>query len=169
MGCTIYEMKERNSLMGRLERLQPLLRSRLSDDHLRSEALAAFGSVTVHQMGVLRILVEEGPLTMNQLAERTGTGPSAITQLVDRLTQHDLVERTSDPSDRRVQRIVITTLAADTVKRFKTARRDSFTNLLVPLSDAELQTFVELLEKMLDSGQEPPGEKTRKMGRAIDH
>ncbi|MFN2569503.1 MAG: MarR family winged helix-turn-helix transcriptional regulator [Candidatus Dormibacteria bacterium] len=135
--------------MEQLERLQPLLRRRLEGGDIQGSLLGAFGAVTMHQLQVLRVLVEEGPLTMKDLASRIGIGPSSVTQLVDRLTQHGLVERASDPKDRRIQRIVVTQKATEAVTNFKASKRRQMRVLLDPLTDEELETFVSLAERML--------------------
>jgi DNA-binding MarR family transcriptional regulator len=154
-------MNQRDELLERLEHLQPLLRTRLEDHELQSEFVSAFGGITVHQLSVLCVLVEAGPLTMNQLAARMDIVPSAVTQLVDRLAQHGLVERSHDAADRRVQRVVVTVSASEAVKRFKTARKDRLTALLGPLTDDELRIFVGLIERMLSDGAPACGEGER--------
>ena len=142
-------MKQRDELYVKLERLQPLVRARLEDLKLQSEFMGTFGGVTVHQLSALRILVESGSVTMNELATQMGIGASAVTQLVDRLAQHGLVERSHDASDRRVQRLVVTATASEAVQRFKAARKDRLITLLRPLTDDELCTLVGLIERML--------------------
>lgn len=49
------------------------------------------------------------PLTAGALADRVGLTTGSITALVDRLVAHGLVDRMSDPADRRVVRIEMTT------------------------------------------------------------
>lgn len=146
-------MKDREKLLDRLEQLQPQLRKRVEDAELHDEFIRAFGGVTVHQLGVLRILVEDGSLTMNQISSRMQTGASATTQVVDRLVQHQLVERMPDPSDRRIQRIVITANATRLVGQFKAARRERFMDLAKRLTNDELKMLVGLLDKMLCSDE----------------
>ncbi len=144
-------MNDREMLLDRLEQLQPQLRKRIEDAEVHDEFIRTYGGVTVHQLGVLRILMEDGSLTMNQISSRMHTGASATTQLVDRLVQHGLVERMPDATDRRVQRIVITANATRLVSQFKRARRLRFMELAKRLTDEELQTLVGFLDKMLGS------------------
>lgn len=58
--------------------------------------------VTPSQAEVLRVLSDHQPLTLNALGEllvcETGNSPS---RLVDRLVAQDLVQRDTDPHDRR--------------------------------------------------------------------
>ena len=145
-------MSERTELLARLERLQPVLARRFSGEAHRQPP--GFEGVTLHQLMALRHIVDEGPLTMNELAARVGSGPSSATQLADRLVAHGLVERVPDPKDRRVQRLRVTKSAADTVAQFKSRRREVMAELIAPLTDSELETFVRIAEKMA-AGVEP--------------
>jgi len=47
------------------------------------------------------LLLQEGPMTAGELAERTGLNTSSITGVVDRLEQAGFVSRERDPSDGR--------------------------------------------------------------------
>jgi DNA-binding MarR family transcriptional regulator len=65
--------------------------------------------LSVAKFGVLSKLVEAGePLALGCLAERSSCVRSNMTQLVDRLEADHLVERLSDPSDRRSVRAGLT-------------------------------------------------------------
>ncbi len=149
-------MNQRRELLARLERLGADLRRRL---HVPSESRAAlldrFGGVTLHQLGAVRELVENGPLTMNELAARIAISPSAATQLVDRLVQHDLVHREPDADDRRVLRVAASGHAADAAREFETETRERFAALVAPLSDKELSLLASLLQRLVD---DPPPE-----------
>lgn len=68
----------------------------------RFECVLAEHGLSIPKLGVLKHLVTAGePLPLSRLAERMSCVKSNITQLVDRLEADGLVERVSDPSDRR--------------------------------------------------------------------
>ncbi|MBI5294692.1 MAG: MarR family transcriptional regulator [Chloroflexi bacterium] len=48
-----------------------------------------------------------GPLKMSDLCEHMMVSPAAASQLIDRLEKLEMVERTSEPGDRRVRKIVV--------------------------------------------------------------
>lgn len=58
------------------------------------------------QLRTLMCLHEHGPQTMSELADRLLIPRQQMTQVVDRLTQMELVSRKRDAADRRVVRIV---------------------------------------------------------------
>lgn len=73
-------------------------------DHLGQVAAAM--DVSPPMLLTLRMLSE--PLPQREIAARIGCDPSYVTSLVDRLEELEAVERTPDPDDRRVNRIVLT-------------------------------------------------------------
>jgi DNA-binding MarR family transcriptional regulator len=142
-------MNRRGELLARLERLGPGLRRCLGDAEGRADLLERFGGVTLHQLGALRHLVKHGPLTMNDLAARMEISPSAATQLVDRLVQHGLAERTPDPDDRRALRVAVSGSALAAVRAFETDQSKRLATLLAPLSDDELDVIAGLAERIV--------------------
>jgi DNA-binding MarR family transcriptional regulator len=69
--------------------------------------LARFG-VTPVQYGLLKVLWEEDEQSGAALGERLVLDSATITGVVDRLERAGLVERRSDPGDRRVNRVALT-------------------------------------------------------------
>ncbi|NBC19030.1 MAG: MarR family transcriptional regulator [Bacteroidetes bacterium] len=49
----------------------------------------------------LDVLIQNGPMSAGQLAERTGLTTGAVTGIIDRLEKAGLVRRARDPEDRR--------------------------------------------------------------------
>src|SRR5258708_1836007 len=78
---------------------------------------------TPHQFEALLALVRGGGASMNELATAQGIRMSSCTALVDRLIKQGLVERASDPNDRRVVRVVPTDAARAFAERWCDARR----------------------------------------------
>jgi len=108
-------------------------------------------SVTVHQMEALCHLIGSHGMTMNELAQAQSIGLSSATALADRLLRQGLAQRTSDPTDRRVVRLVPTDTATELVQRFTGAKRRIAMQTLAALDDAEAATLLTLLTKMLDA------------------
>lgn len=78
--------------------------------------------VTPSQAEVLRVLRDHGPLTLSALGGllvcETGNSPS---RLVDRLVAQDLVQRDTDPDDRRYLALSLTTEGKALSKRIVAA------------------------------------------------
>lgn len=60
------------------------------------------------QMGLLWRLAPDETLSMRAIGESLFCDASYVTDLVDRLEERELIERRSDPSDRRVKLIALT-------------------------------------------------------------
>jgi DNA-binding MarR family transcriptional regulator len=103
---------------------------------------------TPHQLEALLALVRGDGASMNELASAQGIRMSSCTALVDRLLKQGLVERASDPNDRRVVRVVPTESARVFAERFGDARRRTALGLIDGLSDEEAATFIELALRM---------------------
>lgn len=143
----------REDLLERLLDLQPRMRQRFDavlPRGLCATVSADLGGVTQHQIEVLRTLARRGRVTMHELATLLGVGPSSATQLVDRLINRELVERHTDPADRRLVWIVATPRAELLTARFGEVKREIVRALASGLSDSELSTFVALLAKLAD-------------------
>jgi DNA-binding MarR family transcriptional regulator len=143
----------REDLLERLLDLQPRMRQRF--DALLPRGLCAtvsadLGGVTQHQLEVLRTLARRGRVTMHELASLLGVGPSSATQLVDRLINRELVERHTDPSDRRLVWIVATPRAELLTARFGEVKREIVRALASGLTDRELSILIDLLAKLAD-------------------
>jgi len=143
-------VNQRTELIDRLVAVQPRLRRRLIDAMGPSvrEAGAEFHGMTVHQLEVLRRLLECDGMTMRGVADVLSVGPSGATQLVDRLEQRGLVTRERDPEDRRVQRVLPTQRARDAGSSFATRLRTALDDVAAVLDEDELRTYVELSERV---------------------
>ena len=94
--------------------------------------------LTMSQLRVLHILNADPGMTAGNLAERLGVRPSTVTGIVDRLVKQDLVERRSDPEDRRVVRNLLTVRGTEVLSDLARAGREYIMNILEPLSNEEL-------------------------------
>jgi DNA-binding MarR family transcriptional regulator len=115
--------------------------------HEEYEEAAAQHALTGAQARLLGLLSLE-PLPMRRLARKLKCEPSNVTGIVDRLEGRGLVERRSDPADRRVK------LAAATEEGRRVARslRDSLRFARAPLatlSEEERVSLRDLLRRML--------------------
>jgi DNA-binding MarR family transcriptional regulator len=157
-------MKDRTLLLERLMTAQTALRRRFLDvasPNLHSE-FAEVGGTTVHQMEVVRRLLLGDGMSMREVAEAQGIGLSGATQLIDRLERRGLVTRVRDARDRRVQHVVPTERAKDLATRFKAGMRRASAEVFTALDDDELQTYVDLTERIAAGAHDDAGEQLRR-------
>jgi MarR family 2-MHQ and catechol resistance regulon transcriptional repressor len=74
--------------------------------HLR--AIMAGFKLQPNQFGILETLYHLGPMQQHELAAKLLQTPGNITRILDKLEQEGLVERGSEPGDRRCHRIALT-------------------------------------------------------------
>ncbi|HYZ92541.1 MAG TPA: MarR family transcriptional regulator [Actinomycetota bacterium] len=104
--------------------------------------------LTPPQMGVLKNLDDSSP--MGRLASELHCDASNITWMVDRLEERGLVERTPDPLDRRVKRLVLTDSGRKLRRDIERRLRAGIPGM-ENLGAEERRTLGRLLERMLDA------------------
>jgi DNA-binding MarR family transcriptional regulator len=81
---------------------------------------AKVNNISMSQVGTLFHLSHKGTLGVTDISERLGVTSAAASQMLDRLVQNNLLERSEDPNDRRVRQIRLTpqghTLLAESLK-----------------------------------------------------
>jgi len=104
--------------------------------------------VTPTQFSALIKLHDEGELSQNVLGRLTAMDPATILGVVSRLKRRGLVASKLDPDDGRriLLRLTDEGVAMATNMRLVAANLSSET--LAPLSKAECQTFIRLLQKL---------------------
>ena len=137
----------------------PALRHRFRTG-VPAEARAHFqeqlGHLTATQLEALFFLHQRGEgMTMNELAAAQATAPSTATELVDRLVRIGLVVRVREPEDRRVVRVALAPGAREQFEQLARRRTANLEVVTESLSDAELETFVGLLEKVAGVAEGP--------------
>lgn len=114
--------------------------------HQHFARVAADLGLTPPQMGVLKNLDDPSP--MGRLASELHCDASNVTWMTDRLSERGLVERTQDPLDRRIKRLVLT----DAGRKLRTdveSRLRAGVPGLHNLSAEQRETLGRLLQKML--------------------
>ncbi len=148
----------RAELIERFLELQPRMRrwfTRATPDDLHAQ----MGAITVQQMHTLHAIARRGGVTMGELAGCLDAASlSSATQMSDRLVKLGLVERLSDPADRRLVRVVMSQRGRDLLHRREAAWREGVGRLLEALTDEECATLVRLLERA--TGPPPTDETT---------
>src|SRR5207237_6836680 len=105
--------------------------------------------LSLAKLHMLQALVEEGqPLPLGQLADRLSCVKSNVTQLIDRLEADGLVQRTSDPDDRRSKQAVITDEGRRRFRLGQTIKQKVNKQLLRDLSPAEQEQLASVLRKL---------------------
>jgi MarR family transcriptional regulator, lower aerobic nicotinate degradation pathway regulator len=120
----------------------------LQAHQLLSDALASADARGYHYR-LLAALEEFGPASQATLGRRTDMDRSDVAEAVNELTGQGLVERSSDPFDRRRNVVTITAGGTRRLLALDKALADVQDKLLAPLSPAQRQTLVRMLTRVL--------------------
>lgn len=86
---------------------------------------------------------------MSDLAEATQQSAAALTGVVDRLIEKQLVERTRHERDRRQVMVCVTGRGVELISQIKQARREQIQSALAHLSDQQIDIFMQLLDQVV--------------------
>lgn len=110
--------------------------------------------MTIPQMKTLVLLERKGELRMGAISMYLRRALSATTTVVDRLVEKKLVERSSDPDDRRVVLCHLTDLGRDTIDRFWRIGTDRIKAVAGLMEPDQLEAVVQVLELVRAADQE---------------
>ncbi|WP_433297393.1 MarR family transcriptional regulator [Actinoplanes sp. CA-030573] len=138
-------------IMGAQERLQQLFAFDRSDPLFSSH-------LTLSQFKILMLLARHGNVSGGELARLLGVGLAALSGMVDRLVQQDLVVRTEDLRDRRVRRIGLTRKGGELIGSIFNAGEARMRALLSRLSDEELDLVARASQLLVKAAEEESGQ-----------
>ena len=102
--------------------------------------------MTMPQIRTLVLLERMGPLRMGNIAIYLGRALSATTTVMDRLVEKGLVDRVSDPSDRRVVICQLSESGEQAITRFWRIGRERLQIVADLLDEEQLETVVQGFE-----------------------
>ncbi len=107
--------------------------------------------LTPPQVAVLRVVGQNPGLSQRDVADRLGTAPSRVVQLVDELEARGIITRTRSATDRRNYELTISEEAPPEVARVREIVRDHDAAWVASLSADEIAELRRLLRKVNES------------------
>jgi DNA-binding MarR family transcriptional regulator len=102
------------------------------------------------QMKALHHLaLEPHAISVKELGEGLGLSLAAMSRAAEELVQRGLVNRTEDPSDRRIKRLCLTDEGRTFVQRMREVRHAGFEQFVATLTDKERAQLAKALEPIL--------------------
>jgi len=98
--------------------------------------------ITRAQWAVMARLEHHEGLKQSELAEMLDLQPITLTRLVDRLCANGMVERRSDPNDRRAKRLHLTPLARPLMDRLAELGQDLMGTVLEGFDAADVERMI---------------------------
>jgi MarR family transcriptional regulator, lower aerobic nicotinate degradation pathway regulator len=119
---------------------------------LVARALADEG-LRLSQHAVLAAVAEHGPLAQAELVRRLEIDPKDVVGLLNELGDKGLVQRRPDPRDRRKNAVSATPEGLTTLQRCAALADQANQELLTPLSTAERELLITLLQRLHHADQ----------------
>lgn len=122
--------------------------ARLIKADLDRRISAAGIGVTPGEARTLLHAARAGEVRQNVLAERMGLEPMTLSAYLDRLEARGLVERPSDPSDRRAKLVRLTEKASGALDSITRVTRETRRDARGEISDTDWALLGDLLKKV---------------------
>jgi DNA-binding MarR family transcriptional regulator len=117
---------------------------------LRVELWEARG-LTLGQLRLMVLIDREDGLPLGELAQQMGVSPATITGITERLVRKGLIERRSDPSDRRLIRVVLTPAGSDAVHDISRIGNRLLARIFREMGEKDLRAYVAALTRFSDA------------------
>lgn len=107
-----------------------------------------FSDITVKQIGYLRVIDEHGELTFSRLARITRNSKPTITEMVNKFVKMDCVYKEKSPDDGRIYYIRLTEKGRKIARSEENALLKVIEKMAGSLDEKEIDTLIDLLEKI---------------------
>lgn len=105
----------------------------------------AMGGLNLAEGSCLAIIDRHGPLSLSDVASRENLSAPTITKIVTRLEAQGLIERLTDPTDRRVSLVAVSENGAALLERVRSSRTAYLNRKLRSLSEEDLSRILAAL------------------------
>jgi MarR family transcriptional regulator, organic hydroperoxide resistance regulator len=122
--------------------------------HALGEALADLG-LTAAEINAMAHLADGNSRSVRQLSELTGTRPTTLTGVLDRLERHGYLVRQLDPADRRSFRLSLTQDGQAAAGRITDALAGLERAALADLTEQQIEGYHAVTEALLEAGHGP--------------
>jgi DNA-binding MarR family transcriptional regulator len=109
--------------------------------------------LSMPQFGILMRLYYRGGCGISEIGKHSGVTSAAVSQLVDRMVEKQLVERSEDPQDRRAKQLVLAPKGRELVKASIGARYLWVEDLVSNLTPEEREDVSKALPSLVRSLQ----------------
>jgi DNA-binding MarR family transcriptional regulator len=106
--------------------------------------------LSMSHIGAMFMLHREGACGVSEIGEHLGITPAGTSQMLNRLVEDGLIERSEDAQDRRAKRIVLTQKGVETLHESIHARQQWLHRLVETLDEGERALVSEALGILVD-------------------
>ncbi len=110
--------------------------------------------VSVQQFGALFYLRRTGNCGVSDMGENLGVTSAAASQMIERLVQQGLLERSENPRDRRLKQIVLTSRGRELIEASLRERQSWIEELSQRLTPEQQEAVIASLDLLTIAAQE---------------
>ena len=137
-----------------LDKIDDLSRRLIRLTECSDRILVADLHLTSAQANTLLGLGRLGEVTMNGLADEMLLHGTTMTRMVDSLVTRGLVERVTDPKDRRVVRVRLTPAGSEAAGEVRRRRREAMRRSMQRLPEDDRQSTLSALKQVVSLAEE---------------
>jgi DNA-binding MarR family transcriptional regulator len=112
--------------------------------------------LSMPQIGAL-MRIQKDACGVSDLGDHLGVSNAAASQMLDRMVQQGLIDRTEDPQDRRAKQLVLTDKGRLTIKESVAAREGWLQELSSTLSADEKELVTSALKVLIEKASQLEG------------
>ncbi|GKU83245.1 hypothetical protein NCCP28_26410 [Niallia sp. NCCP-28] len=105
-------------------------------------------TLTCEQHYTMRYINQATSCTSSELAQVFGVNKSAVTSIINRLFERELINRTRDEKDRRVIYLALTEKGESVFLKMEERIQRLVESIINQFNDEEIQTFLKTFEKL---------------------
>ena len=107
--------------------------------------------LSMPQFGILMRLYYRGGCGISDISKRAGVSRAAVSQLIERMVEKQLIERSEDPQDRRAKQIVLAAKGRELVRTSIGERYRWVEDLVSNLTGGEQEIVLQALPSLVKS------------------
>lgn len=133
----------------RLDRLQAMMERMLGAMLRLARPVCGEVELTPQQYLLLKLLEDEGPMSLGALRARMSVAQSTVSEMVARMARGGLISKRRDTIDRRTVRLVVTGSARALMRERAKEFRARSAHILSALSIDEQERYLEAVETLV--------------------
>jgi DNA-binding MarR family transcriptional regulator len=141
-----------------MERIAARLRELVVAIDEYRRAVAGVTGTGVNEAVALAELLHQGPTSPSVLGKRLGIASASVTALLDRLEMGGLIERTSNPTDRRSVLVVLTPRGRATSEAIFAMFSADISEAVQHAQPEHIEEFAEMLDRIILSLRDRAGD-----------
>lgn len=141
------EQQHRSSLMKQMQFLGQMASTETALFHQTAAATYGLG---ITDMKTISVLMQEGTMTAGQLAKRLNLTTGAITNVVDRLEERDILKRIPDAKDRRKVLVRVNQQKLRVAGNIYSSMGEAFERLLTVYTTEQLEFLVQFYQASIE-------------------